>query len=96
MATPGRPMPTGVPSPSPLDLTSRRTSRVIEAITASGVDGFGVGTRRRSERSRPASTSTTAALIPLPPTSMPIAIRPLATSVVSSVIDASATSIRSS
>ena len=50
---PGRPMPTGVASPSPLDLASRRTSRAIEAMTASGVDGFGVATRSRSERSRP-------------------------------------------
>ena len=33
----------------------------------------GVGTRRRSDTERPASTSTTAALMPLPPTSTPIA-----------------------
>ena len=58
-------------------------------MTASGVDGDGVGTRIRSDRSRPLSTSTTAALIPLPPTSTPMAIRPLAISDVSSVIDAS-------
>ena len=54
-------------------LTSRFTSRPIEAMTASGVDGVGVGTRRRSDTSWPVSTSTTAALIPLPPTSTPIA-----------------------
>ena len=58
------------------DLTSRLTSRAIEAMTASGVDGTGVGTRSRSEIRRPVSTSTTAALIPLPPTSMPMASRP--------------------
>ena len=86
MATPGRPIPTGVASPSPLDFASRRTSRAIEESTASGVAGIGVATRSRSERRRPASTSTTAALIPLPPTSMPMAIRPLDISVESSVI----------
>ena len=35
----------------PPDLTSRLTSRAIEAMTASGVDGTGVGTRSRSETS---------------------------------------------
>ena len=54
-----------------------------------GVEGFGVTTRSRSERNRPASTSTTAALIPLPPTSTPMAIRLLAMSDASSVIDIS-------
>ena len=47
------------------------TSRSIEVMTASGVEGLGVGTRIRSERNRPSSTSTTAALMPLPPTSTP-------------------------
>ena len=87
IVTPGSPMPIGVASPSPLDLARRLTIRETEASTASGVDGLGVATRIRSERKRPASTSTTAALIPLPPMSMPIAIRPLAMSGVSSVID---------
>ena len=71
-------------------------SRATEARTASGVDGDGVATRIRSDRNRPDSTSTTAALMPLPPTSMPIAIRLLAMSGVSSVIDASRTPLRSS
>ena len=76
--TPGSPTPTGVSAPSPLALASRFESLPIAAMTASGVDGFGVATRKRSERKRPASTSTTAALMPLPPTSTPMAIRPLA------------------
>ena len=96
MATPGRPIPTGVAGPRPLDLARRRTRRAIEAMIASGVAGIGVATRSRSERRRPDSTSTTAALIPLPPTSMPMAIRPLATSDVSSVIGASLACLRSS
>ena len=89
MVTPGRPIPTGVVSASPPDLASRRTSRAIDAMTASGVDGTGVATRSRSERRRPASMSTTAALIPLPPTSTPMATRPPAASEGSCVIDAS-------
>jgi hypothetical protein len=56
----------------------------IEAMTASGVEGMGVATRIRSLRNRPASTSTTAALIPLPPTSTPMAILPEAISASSS------------
>ena len=80
MVTPGRPTPTGVFGPRPADVASRLTSRWIEAMIASGVEGTGVGTRNRSERSMPLSTSTTAAFMPLPPTSTPIAIRPSATS----------------
>jgi hypothetical protein len=44
-------------------------------MTAGGADGCGVGTRWRGEISSPVSRSTTAALIPLPPTSTPIASR---------------------
>ena len=80
IATPGRPTPTGADSEMPDDLASRRTSRAIDALTLSGVDGCGVRTRSRSERNRPVSVSTTAALMPLPPTSTPMAIRPLAMS----------------
>ena len=89
IVTPGSPTPTGIVSSRPSDLTSRRTSRAIEAMIASGVDGTGVGTLSRSEVRRPVSTSTTAALIPLPPTSMPMASRPglPAFSDASSVID---------
>ena len=54
MVTPGRPTPTGVASPRPLDLASRLTTRATEASTASGVDGWGVATRMRSDRNRPA------------------------------------------
>ena len=50
IVTPGRPTPTGVVGPSPVAVTSRFTSRAIEALTASGVEGTGVGTRSRSER----------------------------------------------
>src|SRR6478735_10588071 len=90
IVTPGRPTPTGIESSRPPALTSRLTRRDIEAMIASGVEGIGVGTRRRSDVSRPVSTSTTAALIPLPPTSMPMASRPgpPAFSDASSVIDA--------
>ena len=90
MVTPGRPIPTGVDVPRPLDFASRLTTRTIEAMTASGVDGVGVGDAESAPTGAGRlSTSTTAALIPLPPTSTPMAIRPLAISDVSSVIDAS-------
>jgi L-asparaginase II len=46
-----------------------------EPVAAVGVDGCGVGTCSRSPTSCPASTSTAPALIALPPTSTPIAIR---------------------
>src|SRR6188508_2027439 len=76
MVTPGRPTPTGIESSRLPDLTSRFTRREIEATIASGVEGTGVGTRSRSDVSRPVATSTTAALIPLPPTSIPMAYVP--------------------
>ena len=47
----------------------------MERMMLSGVDGSGVATRSRSVTRRPVETSTAAALIPLPPTSTPIAIR---------------------
>src|SRR5574338_168233 len=91
MATPGRPMPTGAVSEMPDAFTSRRTSRAIDALTRSGVDGCGVRTRSRSERKRPDSTSTTAALIPLPPTSTPMAIlEPTVPRILSEVVDGDA------
>ena len=55
-------------------------SRPMVAPTLSGVDGEGVGTRRRSDTSRPVAVSTTAALTPDPPTSTPIASGPRAAS----------------
>src|SRR4029079_1725037 len=76
MATPGSPIPTGVSFPNSSALARRRTSRPIEALTRSGVDGVGVGTRRRSDTSCPVVVSTTAALMPLPPTSTPTASVP--------------------
>src|SRR6188508_1080236 len=87
MVTPGRPTPTGIESSRLPDLTSRFTRREIEATIASGVEGTGVGTRSRSDVSRPVATSTTAALIPLPPTSIPMAYVPSTFADTSSVID---------
>ena len=78
----------GRPEPARLRQPLRRAGRSRRS-TASGVDGFGVATRSRSPRNRPASTSTTAALIPLPPTSMPMASRPLDASARTSVIGCS-------
>src|SRR5688500_10906149 len=76
IATPGNPTPTGASSGTDDALARRRTRRTIDAPTLSGVDGDGVGTRNRSDRISPESTSTTAALMPLPPTSTPNARRP--------------------
>ena len=45
--------PDGDSSSRPCDFTSLLTSRPIEAMTASGVDGIGVGTLSRSEVRRP-------------------------------------------
>src|SRR5919106_2855142 len=86
IATPGRPTPIGASSGIGVALASRRTSRTIDALTLSGVDGVSVGTRRRSERISPESTSTTAALMPLPPTSTPNASRPPSPDPVDSVM----------
>src|SRR3954471_5580852 len=88
MATPGRPIPTGVSGASSSDFTSRRTSRPIDALTRSGVDGIGVGTRSRSETSSPVEVSTTAALMPLPPTSTPTARGPRAAGSMAASVDA--------
>jgi hypothetical protein len=76
MATPGRPTPTGVSAGTPDAFTIRRSSRPIVALTLSGVEGTGVGTRSRSDTRRPDAVSTTAALTPLPPTSTPMASGP--------------------
>src|SRR5690348_13170219 len=66
--------PTARPLPStPASFSERFTIRAIAGTTASGADGWGVATRSRVETSVPCSTSTTAALIPLPPTSTPTA-----------------------
>src|SRR4051794_31777699 len=75
MATPGRPTPTGTSASRLASLTRRFTSRPIDAMILSGVDGSGVGTRSLVEVSVPSSRSTIAALIPLPPTSTPMATR---------------------
>jgi hypothetical protein len=77
IATPGRPTPTGASPGTPAALPSRLTRRSIDAPTRSGVAGLGVAIRSRSDTNEPAPTSTTAALMPLPPTSMPKAIGPL-------------------
>src|SRR6476469_977723 len=49
------------------------TVRMMIGTTTSGVDGCGVATRRRGPARTPRVTSTTATLIPLPPTSTPTA-----------------------
>ncbi len=63
--TQGRVMPTG-PSQANFSTISATTS-----ATASGVDGCGVGMRRRSPSSAPASRSTRPPLMPEPPMSTP-------------------------
>src|ERR1700704_2028387 len=74
MTTDGTPTPTGVPAGTPpAPLIARVTVRAIARTTSDGVDGLGVRTRRRGATSTPFSTSTTPTLIPLPPTSTPIA-----------------------
>src|ERR1700675_2295692 len=76
--TDGIPMPIGsraaTVAPS-VSMTARLIVRMIAGTTTSGVDGWGVATRSRGPASVPRSTSTTAALIPLPPTSTPTASR---------------------
>ena len=53
---------------------ARLTVRAIARTTSAGVDGAGVATRRRgADEDRPGLTSTMPTLIPLPPTSTPIA-----------------------
>src|ERR1700741_1262813 len=90
MTTLGIVTPIGTPRGStPPSFSARFTIRTMAGTTASGTDGWGVGTRRRGAASVPAVTSTTAALIPLPPTSPPTASRWLGPSVIarSEVVD---------
>ena len=75
MTTAGKPTPTGTRSSSSTSAVIFLTIRAIDAMTAAGADGCGVGTRWRSPSSSPVSRFTAAALIPLPPTSTPIATR---------------------
>ena len=62
----------GKPMPACSARGSSATSPAVALITAFGVAGWGVGTRTRSVMSSPLVVSTTAALMPVPPTSMPI------------------------
>ena len=73
--TVGTPIPSGALAAAGVLLTIRLTRRAMEAMQASGVDGSGVATRRRTPMSFPSATSTADALIPLPPMSMPMATR---------------------
>src|SRR5690625_4085840 len=72
MATPswttaGKVTPTGTPRP----ISKDSTKAVTVSATASGVEGWGVGIRRRSADSAPVLRSTGAPLMPLPPISTP-------------------------
>src|SRR5882672_6596128 len=98
ITTAGIPTPIGIwvsVTPTPASLTARRTVRTIAGTTTSGADGWGVATRRRGPTSVPLSTSTTATLIPLPPTSTPTARRSAAVALMrrprSEVVDGDAT-----
>src|SRR5258705_10348923 len=74
ITTQGTPPPTGmVDGTPPAALTARVTVRAIAVTIRAGVDGTGVTTLRRGATSSPSATSTTPTLIPLPPTSTPIA-----------------------
>ena len=74
MTTHGTPTPTGtLDGTPPAALAARVTVRAIAVTIRGGVDGTGVTTRRRGATSSPRATSTTPTLIPLPPTSTPIA-----------------------
>ncbi len=65
--TAGTVTPTG-----PVESGNLATSSAMISPTASGVDCSGVSMRSRSAANSPVSTSTGAALMPLPPKSMPI------------------------
>jgi hypothetical protein len=67
--TPGTVTPTG-----PVASGNRLTSSAITSATASGVEGCGVSMRCRSVAKSPTMRSTGAALMPLPPKSMPIGL----------------------
>src|SRR5689334_17004255 len=79
MTTDGIPTPTGTVTPAlfdpprPASSAVRRTVRMMAGTTAAGADGWGVAIRSRVLASVPVATSTAATLIPLPPTSTPIA-----------------------
>ena len=74
--TAGMPIPAGVVGEMGAASATCWTRSRITFRQAFGVAGTGVFTRKRSVTSNPWSTSTAAALIPLPPKSMPIARSP--------------------
>ena len=71
LTTDGNPTPPGIPAVSMPVASSCRTTSAATSMTASGVAGCGVGMRIRSVTSCPLARSTTAALMPVPPMSMP-------------------------
>ena len=74
ITTDGTPTPTGtLGRQAAAAFAARDTVRAIDVTILAGVDGVGVATRSRGEISSPFATSTTPTLIPLPPTSTPIA-----------------------
>src|SRR5581483_11648591 len=70
LTTAGKASPTG-----PAAAGSFAASPAIVGIMASGVEGWGVGAEISSPTRRPASISTTPALMKDPPTSMPSNLR---------------------
>ena len=65
----------GIVTPTAEWLSSNRSSSVaITLATALGLDSSGVSIRSRSAENSPVVRSTGAALMPLPPKSMPIGI----------------------
>ena len=74
-ATPGSPAPARMPGVTWPAAVSVSTIAPMASTTAAGVDGWGVFNRILGEARWPVSRSTTAALTPVPPTSIPMARR---------------------